>query len=376
MTTTIRMLQWCALVVALAGLASWRLAGAGAGPQSPQTSAVRIIPAGRPAGGAPGQKGATYYALEGRTTRFTTHFTDGTKAVAERAIDGDLETRLEDAQGNEINRFKVERGDGINDVLRYRPYGGTPVLAQPDPAVRQTLDWSNQQSYRLYRDRVASGTRLQWKGGLMRGGNAVPGDNERDVREVETQWANGLVARTVHRTVPKDGVVLVTRLTRDDVEVGLSNYLVRDRIYIWNMPGVSQGTIAANHLKAQYGGWPFTPDMVWMNLQALGTYHWATLLKEKGTVARQPSPRNPILNFFAPTLAANSAGCDGLNWLDGTSFRPCCDVHDNCYEAQTPACTMRSWWSWGRWECDKCNQFVWVCFVLGVDSHIRHPFGG
>ena len=72
-----------------------------------QGNAVKIVPNGRALEGNPGEKGATYYALEAQTTRFTTRFHDGTKAVAERRADGGIETKLEDIAGNEINRFKA-----------------------------------------------------------------------------------------------------------------------------------------------------------------------------------------------------------------------------------------------------------------------------
>ena len=49
-----------------------------------QGNAVKIVPNGGALEGNPGEKGATYYALESQTTRFTTRFHDGTKAVAER----------------------------------------------------------------------------------------------------------------------------------------------------------------------------------------------------------------------------------------------------------------------------------------------------
>src|ERR1700704_2086920 len=199
MRTTLRQRLWMAALVAVAGVA-WRLTLV-AGQPSPKSASVRIVQAGQPSGGSPGKKGATYYALEGQTTRLTTSFVDGTKAVAERSVDGNLGTRLEDTHGNEINRFKVDRMDGVNNVLQYSPFGGVPVLAQLEPTVRQTLDWSNQQSHRLYQDRVLSGTRLEWKDGMMRRAGAPPAndarDDDRDVRAIETQWANGLIARTV-----------------------------------------------------------------------------------------------------------------------------------------------------------------------------------
>jgi hypothetical protein len=259
-------------------------------------------------------------------------------------------------------------------------------LAQLEPTVRQTLDWSNQQSHRLYQERVVSGTSLEWRNGMMRNAGAPPAnddrDNDRDVRAIETQWANGLTARTVRIAATPGttydgkqvrGDILSTRLMRDGVEVGNASYLTYERIFTWVMPGVSEGVIATEHLKARYGGWPFTPDLIWMNLQTLGTFHWRTLLKAKGTVARVPSTRgtNPLLQFFLPSLTANEPGCDGMHRLDGSVFRPCCDIHDACYYAATPQCTQNSWWYWGSWSCDRCNIMAFACFIGGG---IHPPF--
>jgi hypothetical protein len=385
MRTTLRQRLLIAALVAMTCVASWRLTLV-AGQPSQKNAAVRIVQADQPIGGIPGKKGATYYALEGQTTRLTTSFVDGTKAVAERGVDGNLVTRLEDIHGNEINRFRVYRKDGVNDVLQYSPFGDAPVLAQAEPTVHQTLDWSSQQSHRLYKDRALSGTRLEWQDGMMRKAGAPPADDDRDVRAMETQWANGLSARTVRIAATPGttydgkqvrGDILSTRLMRDGVEVGNSTYLTYERIFTWVMPGVSEGFIATEHLKARYGGWPFTPDLVWMNLQTLGTFHWRTLLKAKGTVARVPSTRgtNPLLQFFVPSLAANEPGCDNLHWLDGSVFRACCDIHDACYYAATPPCTQSSWWYWGRWSCDRCNITAFVCFLGGGvhPPYVQYP---
>jgi hypothetical protein len=385
MKATLRQRLWTGALVSVACLASWRLTVlAGQPPQ--KSAAVRMAPASQPVDGGPGKKGATYYALEGQTTRLTTSFVDGTKAVAERGFDGDLVTRLEDVSGNEINRFKVHRVDGVNDVLQYSPFGSAPVMAQPDPTVRQTLDWSNQQSHRLYQDRVLSGTRLEWKGGMMRkAGAAVTNDAEieRDVRAVETQFAHGYTARTVRIKTrpgtthdggkPVQGDILATTLWRDGVEVGHADYLTYERIFAWSMPGLSEGVITNEHLKQRYGGWRFIPDMVWMYLQAIGTFHWRSELKAHGPArsARRPESRNPLLQFFVPAVAATDEGCDNMHRLDGSGFRPCCDIHDACYYGASPGCTQTSWWHWGNWSCDWCNMQAFACFVGGG---IHMPF--
>ena len=85
-------------------------------------------------------------------------------------------------------------------------------------------------------------------------------------------------------------------------------------------------------------GWPFTPDMVWMNLQTIALYHWKTAINKKGFVARcEPSKPNPLVQFFMPTVSANEPGCDDLHWLDGTVLRFCCDVHDYCLREDSAA---------------------------------------
>jgi len=281
-----------------------------------QGNAVKIVPNGGALEGNPGEKGATYYALEAQTTRFTTWFHDGTKAVAERRADGGIETTLQDIAGNEINRFKV----GPTVLMYLRP-SEAPVQAVPDASAHITLDWSNRQSHRLYEDRVTSGADLEWREGFMRPTSARATDEERSVvREVETQWAHGLSARTVRvRTKPGEtfedqpvrGDILVTKLMRDGVEVGLANYLTNERSFAWTIPGMTEGLINNDHLKTRYAGWPFTPDMVWMNLQTIALYHWKTAINEKGFVAMcavETESPGPVFH------AHRVGGSAGLRW--------------------------------------------------------------
>lgn len=389
MTTILKRRVWTGALIAGICLASWRFAPLAGQPR--QNSAdVRLVAAGQSVAGNPGQKGATYYALENQTSRFTTSFLDGTKAVSERGVDGDIVSRLEDASGNEINRLRVDRSDGVNDVVQYLRPTAKPVQALVDAQVRPTLDWSNRQGHRFYQDRVVNGAGLQWNNGLIRRAGATDTDLEQDVvRSVETQWANGLSARTTRVRSkrgeqfggkPVQGDVLVTTLVRDGVEVGVANYLTHERVYAWSMPGLTEGLVANEHLKARHGGWPFTPDMVWMNLQAIGLYHWKTIIDSKGFVARQQGNRscapsrstlNAVVQYFAPTVLANEPGCDGMHWLDGTVLRFCCDIHDYCYERY--GCNASSWWQWwSSWSCDSCNGNALWCFANGGVG--RGPF--
>jgi hypothetical protein len=344
---------------------------------SQATSATQVQTLGK--GGQvvvpPGQKGATYYWLESQTKKLTTRFS-GVTATAERDAYGKLNTTLVDASGNEIAHFQVHRPDGLHDMLRYVDPAGSVLQAIGDPGVHPTLDWSNQQVYHLWKDRVdPSSTALQWQNGMMRPRGAAARDAEQDIVELEAEWIGGLTATTVrkmahhHEAVQGrfvDGEALATRLTNaDGVEIGVSYWYSRPQLYVWSIPTLrTGGFIGPEHLHADYGGWPFVPDMAWMNLQALAFHHFKGLINQQRFVARARPGTGGIVQFFAPTLSANEEGCDDLHWLDNSVFRFCCDEHDLCYEKV--GCSSKSWWKvWTSWLCDFCNAEVIRCFLTG-----------
>jgi hypothetical protein len=307
----------------------------------------------------------------------TTTFADGTSAVAERSVDGDIVATLHDRFGGDVHRVRVDHKDGPNDLVQFlRPTEPT-VQALVDPSVRPTLDWSNRQSHLLHRDKVKSGAGLHWKNGVMRPDRAEPEEDElASTTSIETVWPNGLSART--RRVPSKqgdtfegkpvrGDVLVTTLMRDGVAIGTANYFTYERIFAWKINGLSEGIIANDHMKPRYGGWLFRPDMTWMNLQTLGMYQWKTAINTKRFVDVPAAPQSlvsRVVTFFAPVVKADEPGCDNLHWLDGTSLRFCCDTHDYCFAKN--GCTASSWWKvWDSWSCDQCNMAVVWCFAGG-----------
>ncbi len=350
-------------------------------PQQPQRSdAVRVVPNGQRAGSTPGQKGATYYALEGQSTRVTTAFADGSTAEAIRASDGDIVTTLRDVSGNEVHRVRVDRKDGTNDVVQYLRPSEDGVQMLLDTGVHPTLDWSNRQSHLFYRDKVTSGEGLRWNNGVIRRDRGEPeADELATVRSIETIWSNGLSATT--RRVPSKagdtfdgkpvrGDVLVTSVYRDGVRIGTANYFTFERVFAWKIPGVTEGEITNAHLLPRYGGWLFRPDMTWMNLQILGMYQWKTAINEKHFVgsAQKPTVLGRIAGFFVPVVHADEEGCDDLHWLDGTSYRFCCDIHDYCYAKY--GCSSSTWWKvWTSWRCDHCNMDAVWCFAGGGSGH-------
>ncbi len=369
------MIRWLAAIAALA-LAAFG-ASLGAQRASRPDDAVTVVPGGRLAGDEPGRRGATYYALEGRSRRVITRYLDGTMAVAERADDGDVLTRLEGGDGNEMNRLRIDRHGFGGDVVQIDVPLEPPIQLLLKAEVHPTLDWAAHQSHQLHRDDVISSSGLYWRDGLVRRRGRGSALHElEEIRSIETVWADGLSATTgpVHSHQgdvfdgrPVRGDVLVTKLVRNGVELGVANYLTRERIYAWSFPGITEGMVATEHMASRYGDWPFTPDMVWMNLQAIALYQMKTTIDARGFMAQraEPTPLQAVSRFFAPTLSANEPGCDGLHWLDGTILRFCCDIHDACYAKI--GCNSSSWWEfWSSWRCDACNVSAVWCFATGT----------
>ena len=392
MTTILRRMLWLASVAAVLWLAIWRpQAAATLRPQAaatPQPQAatirqtrtnapVRTAPAGHRVGATPGQKGATDYWLESQTTRLTARYDDATVAVGQRGTDGNFETKLTDRGGVEVGRFTVSRvgldGPGGETVLHYAPQAGDSLHVFGDQSVRPTLAWANAQAYTLLKDGAADVASLEWQNGIIRRRGTARRDVIRQPTELHTEWAGGLSARTLRKSAVNlkwgnrvlNGDVLGSRLMRDGVQIGAANWFAKDQVLLWDIPGVTSGSLTAAELTS-FGGWPFTPDAEWLNLQTIAFYHFKTAIDKQGSVARRqpgPSAPNRVLDFFvAPVLA--EAGCDGLHWLDGTVLRFCCDVHDLCYEKY--GCDMRSWWRWwSSWTCTSCNVGAVRCFSGG-----------
>jgi hypothetical protein len=319
----------------------------------------------------PGDRGATYRWLDQRAVRVVTTFTDAV-AITERVPGGDLKTRLSDTAGRDLAEFAVDRDSG-SDVLSFRSADQGALRASGRPGAEPTLDWSNRQVYAMWKDKAeAAGASLEWQSGLVRARGARPVDFDRETIAVQTEWFDGFVARSTRsvgrRANPKTGAVvrgtsLESRLTRDNVDVGKSRWYPEEQIYVWSVPGLTSGDIDVDRMKA-VGGWTFTPDLAWTNIQTYAFHYFHTLVATQGFVARSHAPRPKWLSQFTnavmPTLVANEPGCDGLHWLDNTIYRPCCDIHDRCYSKY--GCSSRSWWEWwSSWRCTGCNVVAVVC---------------
>jgi len=356
------------VMVTMVGARQTRTAEIGRAVWQGGTPAVKTIPPGTRLAGDPGKKGDTYYWLESQATRSTTRFGD-LVVVADRRRDGKLHAKVTDRAGN-------DHGDLVSSssLVQYRPAAGDVLQVQNESGEPATLDWAARQAYGLSKDGAAN---LVWDHGVMRAQRAARHDTNTEADELETVWADGLVARLEKRNLPPQdlapgrtvsGKAWVTTLTKDGVVAGHSIWFEHDQVFAYQLAGLTDGVawIGPEHLKADYGGWPFTPDLTWLNLQTIAAHHFKTLVARQGFVAKRCETPQPsrLAQFFFPTVHANDPGCDYLHWFDGTILRGCCDDHDRCYAKS--GCTDKSWWQfWNSWTCDICNLTVVQCFTTG-----------
>jgi hypothetical protein len=378
------MKTWLSLlfVALMAGAWTWPKSSAvvGAARGNPP---VHMVQPGQMQVGNPAEKGATYYALEAQSRQMKITFHDGHVATSERGFSGTVTTTVHDSAGNQRSKMKVLPVDVGHATVSFQPADeANPVQMMSDPSVaRPTLDWSAKQAYRLTKEGTKN---LVWDEGHMRANDARPVDPESEVKEVETVWQDGLVAKVTRGLRPRrqlapginvGGRTLETELTQHGVFAGSSIWFEQDKAYVFYVAGLMEKAqvITARVMNENFGGWTFTPDTTWMNLQLIATHYFKTQVAKNGFVARNEdggcravAPPSRIAQFFFPTVLANDAGCDRMHYLDGGIFRSCCDNHDRCFAKA--GCSERSWWQvWSSWTCDVCNLEVLWCFYVEAD---------
>ena len=164
---------------------------------------------------------------------------------------------------------------------------------------------------------------------------------------------------------PARGNSFISRLRKDNAEVGSSRWYVEERVLAWSFPGLTEGYLDAGPTEADRrlavyprSGVGQRPELR-VSLLPYARRHAGF----RGTAAASGWTEK-ILGLVMPTVLANEPGCDGLHWLDRTVFRPCCDVHDRCYRKN--GCGASSWWLWwSSWQCNSCNTYAFFCFATG-----------
>ena len=316
------------------------------------------------------QMGGTYNFLEGKAKRLTTRFGNGS-AVAERGMDGTLKTQLLDSAGNEVVLLRVLHGDHGGSEVAVSQDQQIQLHARIRPEVQPTLDWITLQAYAIRKDGASAD--VEWQGRFLRSRGLKSGNLDDQVQEVSTEFDGGITVTTSRTTAPATGQRRPTTLTivqANGSEVGRMLWFAHERALAWKFPGLTDGMVDDERLKGYYGGWTFTPTTAWTNVQGIAFYQFHTQLKTQGSVARTQDKGTggrwlkKIADAIAPTLHADTSGCDGLHWLDHSLYRPCCDTHDFCY--YKAGCTSASWWYWPRgsnWTCSYCNALAAGCFA-------------
>ena len=361
------------VILCASGTSMWRVTAQNQDIRAP--NAVERLTAKAPAPRANvSDRGATFRWLEERANRVTTTFTDAV-ATTERIAGGDLRTRLTDAAGLELGEFDVDRVAVGSDVLTFKKGGQQVVRAAGRAGSPPGLDWSNRQAYAMWKDNADDPSKpLEWQADLIRARGSAALDFHRDTLSMKTDWGEGVVAVASRSAgqrphpatgAPSRGTAFESRLLRDNIEVGRSRWYPEERVYVWSVPGLTKGYLDAERMK-DLGGWTFTPDLAWTNVQTYAFHYFHTLIATQGFVSEAKPAARPwlarIADALVPAVYANEAGCDGFHWLDYTIFRPCCDAHDRCYEKY--GCTWRTWWEpWSSWRCTGCNIGVTICIT-------------
>jgi hypothetical protein len=324
----------------------------------------------------PGKKSDTDYWFDSQIVRLTARYEDAT-VVTERTNDGVVTAQIADTNGNVAAHLSVR-----SSILQYAPAAGDPLLAANDSGERPTLDTASRQAYGLWKEGRAQ---LKWQRGLMRPANAT---RDLEPLELRTEWAHGLTAHATRKfnanvRVKVKGVdkvfrgeVVSTRLTRDGAVIGSSVWFPAQQTLMWSV-GTTKGSLDPEILSASNngpGGWRFLVNSAWVNLQTIAFQHYSSQprpLASNGRCGPQPGSGMNIarvVDFFVPTLHANTPGCDWpFVWLNGTGYEPCCNRHDLCFMAF--GCNWRTWWMfWTSWRCDTCNLIAFSCFSYGGDT--------
>jgi hypothetical protein len=317
--------------------------------------------------------GGTFYFLEAKAKKVTSRFADG-MAIADRGLDGNIRTRSTDLAGNEVGKLSIDQVSARDAEMLYESNGTQLFYAPVRPDVRPTLDWAALQAHALRRDGHPS--TVEWQGRFARARGARPGNLDDAATEVVTEFDQDVTATTV-RITPKPGENrrphTLTRIYDAGVEVGEVAWVPSQKLLMWSFKGLTKGTVNEETLKkTPSGGWTFQPSLAWANVQALAFYTFHTRLAKAGTVSVARNDREPrtlgrkVLESLVRPVQANAPGCDGLHWLDGSIFRPCCDAHDICYAKA--GCNQYSWY-WPpsmSWSCTGCNTLVAYCFYSTI----------
>jgi hypothetical protein len=321
--------------------------------------------------------GDTYYSLERRSQRVTARFTDGVVAV-DRLNDDSWSVEIQDQGGVYVGQMAVT-GVGAG---RYALGFNSPqdrLSTDIDNAMRPTADWAGLQAYMLWKEKGLRRSRgIERRGRFLRPKGAAPLDVEDAPIFLTAEFPNDITVTTHRRFKSVEYVrntpapYYVTSLAERGVTRGEMWWFPQTQTLEWKFPNLTSGQITPEGLLATPGGgWEFRPTMAWANIQAYAFFESHSRIAADKRAAERNKPTSAFrraVDWLVPSLHADSIGCDGLHWLDGSIYRACCDQHDSCYA--TYACSQGSWIvdfanNSADWMCVGCNVQAIVCFATG-----------
>jgi hypothetical protein len=395
--------------------------------------------------------GASFDTISARALEITTTFRDA-YATTKKQVDGRLETTLFDLKGRRLVNLKRDPqkpwADVAADGARWQH---RVTLAQN---TSYAADWNNAQAWVLWHDFkagrhdlaastlppiVLDGRMLRVKGvrdAEKRANKHLDLDDETMAVETVYREYRALAVKREGRKNLQPGGVYATFTSRlqaaDGTTLGYIRFFKKERIVSWTFSSGERGIAREERVK---GGFKFTPNMAWANVQAVrfhenppatalppslaasslsscavgvpplppfqakpttgvsagdrfrSLFGRLRFLPAVGTGARTPSPAfratGPSFGFGRTTTYASGAafgqqpcdgvsdGCTGLHWLDGSIFRPCCDRHDLCFEKDCSQPCTK--WSWLMpWARWECT----ACNMAAVFCFVTGGGGG
>ena len=258
--------------------------------------------------------GTTFDAISSRAIEVTTTFRDAL-ATTRKQPDGQLETTLLDLKGKRLVVLKRDPQKPWADVAAAGSRWQHRVTLDKDTVY--AMDWNNAQAWLLWRDfkvsrndlGASSIPPLVLEGNLLRlksvrddekrAKNQLDVDNETMAVETVYPQYRALATRKEDRKNLRPGGVYATFTSRlqaaDGTTLGYIRFFAKERIVSWTFTSGERGLAREERVQ---GGFKFTPNMAWANVQAV-RFH-------------ENPPEKPLTPALAATISSCAAGIPPL----------------------------------------------------------------
>lgn len=367
--------------------------------------------------------GADYNGIEALASRIVTRFRDGCVSTTQRTASSGYvtEARMEESAGDGTlvrTTYSV-----ISKQLLIDGFEAADLPVAIPGAFEPSIDWLNAQACSLLGDARAVQapnrlpSELAWTGEFFRHVSAPSTRTLRDMSSstvsIVADFPSERVSTTVLESgagVSRDAFLWESTVTdrSSGALVGRVRWSESRQALQFSFPGLTRdAVITPGNLGRPFGG---EFNAAWGTVQAFAFKHYLELRRRNvahqhggaGLVAvhsgaplpKSPSPRGATAKTSryrvvtagnevgvaatraaAPTSASSTLqvppdelndGCTYL-WYLNVIFKPCCDLHDICYNYGS--CSSASWWVWefwmwgSGWYCAACNAAVMYCFL-------------